>query len=701
VTSKIITTTELIERIQKRLSSGPVSRPPYTLILGSGFSFPLIPTTSQIVREELPWWLMCQTRESGVLPADFANPTKAMECQAKRKSFAASFWNEVISSNPECGITLGDDDLPTNECITEAYKLALSADCSCGLSTPDEVRRYYAAMVARVGNKLNQSHLFLASLVAEQPQLFGTIFTTNLDPLLQRAMQMVNVPYFVSDRPEAMQHPDDDDAVEALHLVYAHGSIYRYLLLNSPEQIEEYATRNQSLLQEYFRKHAVLIIGYSGWDDAITRALKSVGQFDHNLYWCDRGSTPTASGLSPIALDILKKHSNAFYVPIKGADELMRELHQAVTGYTLPRLCREPITVITRQLELCDLTGMNISRTEAQEEGGFGHSTRAGRPYSGAARPSTDPSDFGMRDEPALATGRELLDFESILLRLKDADRHFKGTSEVAPDAKSLLRARVLDRLALATDLYFSQKSSEAISHFDFILGHADVLEVSEKATAIVRRGTAYDERREPGDDERAIADYTAVIEMRDVPIKQKAKAHVNRGVTYAKRRTSSDNERAITDFTAAIAMHEAPVEDCARAHYNRGVSYSERGGDGDFERMIADYTTVITMSDAPVDLLGWAHVNRGFAYGKRGEEGDIDREIADYTAVIETPDAPVEVWARACYNRGYTYDERGSSGDTELAIADYRRLIARPDVPTYLRESALLGLSMLDPLPE
>jgi hypothetical protein len=31
--------------------------PAFTLILGSGFSVPIVPTTSQLVREDLPCWL--------------------------------------------------------------------------------------------------------------------------------------------------------------------------------------------------------------------------------------------------------------------------------------------------------------------------------------------------------------------------------------------------------------------------------------------------------------------------------------------------------------------------------------------------------------------------------------------------------------------------------------------------------------------
>lgn len=195
--------------------------------------------------------------------------------------------------------TLAPDGLPTWETLGEAYRFALCPQCGPGLNTPRDVRAYFGDLIRRAGNRLNPAHLYLAATIAEQQtrRLFGTIFTTNFDPLLQRSLQLVNAPYFVSDRPETLQYPDDDDVADAVHVIHAHGSIYRYLLLNSPAEIERYAKANQNKLQEYFRKHAVLIVGFSGWDDAITRALGSVSQFDCNLYWCDRAGDPDKSSL--------------------------------------------------------------------------------------------------------------------------------------------------------------------------------------------------------------------------------------------------------------------------------------------------------------------------------------------------------------------------------------------------------------------
>jgi len=57
------------------------------------------------------------------------------------------------------------------------------------------------------------------------------------------------------------------------------------------------------------------------------------------------------------------------------------------------------------------------------------------------------------------------------------------------------------------------------------VIADSDVLDDSEKALAFFRRGLAYTKRGQEGDVERAIADYTAVIEMPDASAEQKTKA--------------------------------------------------------------------------------------------------------------------------------------------------------------------------------
>jgi tetratricopeptide (TPR) repeat protein len=155
-------------------------------------------------------------------------------------------------------------------------------------------------------------------------------------------------------------------------------------------------------------------------------------------------------------------------------------------------------------------------------------------------------------------------------------------------------------------------------------------------AEVLFNRGVAYGEA---GDTAKKMADYTAVIGMKDAPAEQKAKALYNRGVTHGK---AGDTAKEMADYTAVIGMKDAPAEQKANALYNRGVTH---GKAGDTAKALADYTAVIAMKDVPAEQKAEALYNRGVTYGKAG---DAAKETADYTAVIAMKDAPAEQKAKA-----------------------------------------------------
>jgi tetratricopeptide (TPR) repeat protein len=198
---------------------------------------------------------------------------------------------------------------------------------------------------------------------------------------------------------------------------------------------------------------------------------------------------------------------------------------------------------------------------------------------------------------------------------------------------------------------------------------------VINQATARLSRGVKYYQQ---GDFERALSDFSAVVEMRDAPMELRDWALVLRGVTYGQQ---GEFELAISDSSVVIAMTDAPMELRATALVNRGVIYGQKG---DIERALSDCSVVIAMTDAPADQ-ALAHLIRGFTYG---EQGDIERALLDYSVVISMPDAPVKLRARALLNRGVIY---GQQGDIERALLDYSAIIAMTDAPVDQRAWALV----------
>jgi hypothetical protein len=72
-----------------------------------------------------------------------------------------------------------------------------------------------------------------------------TIFTTNFDTLLQNALQMVNLLYTITDRPELGVHPSEFAEEEtSIHLVYTHGSILRHNPASSTAALDALSNTN-------------------------------------------------------------------------------------------------------------------------------------------------------------------------------------------------------------------------------------------------------------------------------------------------------------------------------------------------------------------------------------------------------------------------------------------------------------------------
>jgi hypothetical protein len=100
------------------------------------------------------------------------------------------------------------------------------------------------------------------------------------------------------------------------------------------------------------------------------------------------------------------------------------------------------------------------------------------------------------------------------------------------------------------------------------------------------------------GDTQGAIADCTAVVDMKDAPGGQRASALFSRGV---RKGVLGDAQGAIADYTAVVDMKDAPSELRAKALFNRGVS---KGMLGDAQGAIADLQRVVELGLTQDDSL-------------------------------------------------------------------------------------------------
>ncbi|MBI5833692.1 MAG: hypothetical protein HZB16_15435 [Armatimonadetes bacterium] len=622
-----LTDEQFAGRLRREVKRVPTRDAACVLILGAGFSYGLVPTVRAMVRD-IVWWERCQDDPSLNYerePAGPANWYRERLAEVRGEHEAAKF---------DPGSGQFDPTLVYLTLMDPAGQVLFSADLRA---------RYLHAVIAKAGNRLNDAHMFLAGLLAEQAAWPGerlpfcrTILTTNFDWFLQYALQLTQTLYFMSDQPGAID-PLTAGLGSAIHLVQAHGSAHHYRLCNNDNEIER-AKAAAAGMVPYLQEHMVVVIGYSGWNDAIMAALESVPQFRHGLYWCD---IVEPGDLGERARALLARHADAHYVKCQGADALMRRVYEAAAGKSrgsVPEFIRQPLK-------------------------GLG-----GR-YAACAE-STQP--FG---------GLQAW-LERLVPELVEAQAHIDRALK-SPENALLSKSYVL----------FDSNDWDAAIHALTTLVDQHELSPELAARARLGRAVSYGERKRVGDSALAVADYSAVVAMADAPAEQRAKALFNRGLSYGQ---SGDWALAAADYTAVAEMTDAPVELRAKSLVNRGFRHGQQG---DWALAVADYTTVIEMADAPVEQKAKALVNRGFRYGQRGESGDWQRSVADYTAVAEMADAPVEQKAKALFNRGFRYGQRGQPGDSAREVADCTAVAQMADAPAKQKGKALFNLACVSAL--
>lgn len=211
----------------------------YTLILGAGASFGVVPTakemlgfpdsvTGRVHEKSVPVWLAKQI-----------NPEAKLDDDASRSACCIAFWKKFREDNAghdnSKNIEIDTAGLPTSSSIAPAYQSIFETASIGGLDTPEMQRDYMRAVTmtsAPNSTQLNATHFYLASLLSLQkraddvgsdkkPLYTGcrefarTIFTTNFDPLLQTSLQLFQLLYYMTDRPEFLsadalqtdQHP--------------------------------------------------------------------------------------------------------------------------------------------------------------------------------------------------------------------------------------------------------------------------------------------------------------------------------------------------------------------------------------------------------------------------------------------------------------------------------------------------------------
>jgi protein O-mannosyl-transferase len=110
-------------------------------------------------------------------------------------------------------------------------------------------------------------------------------------------------------------------------VVKVHRDLF-YAPKNASDELGALPSEFALALQELFKTHVPIVIGYGGNDGSLMRVFEEMtpGELAQGIYWCYRSKDPVPRQQ---ILDMVAKH-NGWLVPIKGFDELMIELQDAL-----------------------------------------------------------------------------------------------------------------------------------------------------------------------------------------------------------------------------------------------------------------------------------------------------------------------------------------------------------------------------------
>jgi hypothetical protein len=149
------------------------------------------------------------------------------------------------------------------------------------------------------------AHRAIARLISAG--LVRIVLTTNFDRLMETALREEGV------EPTVVATPDDAAGLAPLHtlkclVVHVHGDYLNPTsMLNTPEELEKYASSVDKLLDRIFSDYGLVISGWSAkWDPALRNALSRCPSRIFTSYWTDTRKLPEE------AQDLLNRRSAVF-----------------------------------------------------------------------------------------------------------------------------------------------------------------------------------------------------------------------------------------------------------------------------------------------------------------------------------------------------------------------------------------------------
>ncbi|HXU83152.1 MAG TPA: toll/interleukin-1 receptor domain-containing protein [Polyangia bacterium] len=292
------------------------SKPP-VFIVGSGLAAPSVPGTDEMVK------LIRKELRHGN-PTSVENLDKALEAEGNRYQVAFEQLFRVRGANA------------VNRVIRHAVLQAQKdgQDSALLAAAREGNRDACEALGDDVESwRLTEGVAALGSIVTRLARPKLCVVTTNFDPLIDIAVKRAGG-HVISVADAQDSDPFAAHQAGAVLVAHVHGHWYRADSLHLPSVLTAERPRLKAALRNLMAERLIIVLGYAGWDDSITRALDLLvhdSQAQYELHWAFRESEPAA----------IEKRYAQLLARLRPALDVRAHLHAGVDSHEfLPRLAQ-------------------------------------------------------------------------------------------------------------------------------------------------------------------------------------------------------------------------------------------------------------------------------------------------------------------------------------------------------------------------
>lgn len=208
--------------------------------------------------------------------------------------------------------------------------------------TPNNRKEFIKGFIDN--SKLNKTHLYAAALM--KAGFIDTVVTVNFDPLMLKALSLVNIFPAVYDM--AISREFVIGGIEHPAVVYLHGQSHGFWQLNTEEELPIALNNIRSLFSEITSTRALIVVGYSG-NDPVFDELSKIAKFEHGIFWVGyKNELPSEK----VQLNLLNRYNKSpWFLSGYESDEFFDELRTCL-GVGIPDVINKPFTFLLESLSI-------------------------------------------------------------------------------------------------------------------------------------------------------------------------------------------------------------------------------------------------------------------------------------------------------------------------------------------------------------